>query len=58
MDKMADEPAEMFEDVEEEDAGMEEEVEDPVQSMKDIFGLVEFMDLIKTFLAGEITDIS
>ena len=60
MDKLADAPADMFEDIDEEDGGMEEEeeVEDPVQSMKEMFGLAEFMDLIKTFLAGEITDIS
>ena len=61
MDKLADETADVFEDIDEEDAGMEEEeeeVEDPVEAMKEMFGLAEFMDLIKTFLAGEISDIS
>ena len=71
MDKLADEPADNMEDNDEEGAGMEddamedndaedaagmEEDMDPVQNMSTMFGFGEFMDLIKTFLAGEIRD--
>ena len=44
MDKLADQPADIFEDIDEEDAEMEEEeeIEDPVQAMKEMFGLYEF----------------
>ena len=66
MDKLANEPEDALEDNDEEIAGMEddameandaegagieEDMEDPVSEM---FGMGEFMDLIMTFLAGEI----
>eukprot|EP00091_Calanus_sinicus_P010056 TRINITY_DN23396_c0_g1_i1.p2 TRINITY_DN23396_c0_g1~~TRINITY_DN23396_c0_g1_i1.p2 ORF type:complete len:117 (-),score=51.69 TRINITY_DN23396_c0_g1_i1:113-463(-) len=73
MDKLADEPVDDMEDDDEEivgmeddaiddneveGAGMEEDMEDPVQDLSEMFGLGEFMDLIITFLAGEIRDSS
>ena len=69
MDKLADEPADDMEDNNEEGTGMEdddiedhdaeaadmeEDMEDPVQDLSKMFGLGEFMDLIMTFLAGDI----
>ena len=71
MDKLADEPADDMEDNDEEGTGMEddgmedndvegaemeEDMEDPVQDLSKMFGLGEFMDLIKTFPAGNIRD--
>ena len=72
MDKLADEPVDdMDDDNDDEDAGMEddsmevndaegvemeEDMEDLVQDLLTMFGLGEFVDLIKTFLAGDIRD--
>ena len=67
MDKLADEPSES-EDMEdnehdkcmmhhhEEGAEMDEDVDDPMQGLTELLELGEFMDLIKTFLAGGISD--
>ena len=56
LDKLVDEPEENLEGMDEEDDMVEEEdATDPVQTLKEMFDLSEFVDLIKTFLDGNIT---
>ena len=54
MDRLVDEPQEDIDDMEQGDDEVEEKIEDPVDTLKQVFELSEFVDLIKTFLAGEI----
>ena len=54
MDRLVDEPQEDIDDMEQGDDEVEEKIEDPVATLKQVFELSEFVDLIKTFLAGEI----
>merc|ERR1712013_574935 len=54
MDRLVDDPQEDIDDMEQGDDEVEEKIEDPVDTLKQVFELSEFVDLIKTFLAGEI----